>query len=654
MHPEGSTNYKDLQNRFSEELLSTLIQTDVISVDIFDTLLLRTVAQPTDIFTFLESTHDKNGFKIERIRAEDIARRAASEKGISEVDLSDIYAHIPENLKDCWELEVDLELKNIVPNPEIVKLLHWVKKLGKTIVLVSDMYLPLSVINLLLSKNSVDFHDRLILSSDTKTSKADGTSYLLLKEIFGEKTRILHIGDSEWSDVQMARENGLDSYYYMRPLDRIFQEFGIPREFQQLILNDPSISMSRFMSALVLKRIDDAWIRITKEYAIGLWFLAPLSLALLSWIESHEKVRHSERIFFLSRDFSGIYDISKHLHEKGIFKPKPIYVNASRRAWVYPLDTTLIVEELFRDSDEINIHEFIQQLSLDVNEFSNISKKLLENGIKTISRGRMQEFLREYPEILGSFERESSNLKGYLKRLGLLSNDCPVICDLGWSGTQIKSVNDLRRAMKLPEANALFLAHFKGVLTVETTDGFLVTDSSPHDAYVLIRNYIDLFEIAFSGQEPQVIFYKSLPSGIIPKFIGNTEIDLKRFELQRVMQEHSDNVVSNFLELHTSHSLSFIITDLNQYVSDVIEIFEKLFPKFIQTIPVKSSAFPVTDMNTILTVQESAIKKSKSRIKSKYISYAVFLLQNRKYDLLFTKSANYLIFRIKKMITDFK
>ena len=47
---------------------------DVVSFDIFDTLLKRNVEEPTDIFKYVEKKYNRLGFFDERIEAENKAR----------------------------------------------------------------------------------------------------------------------------------------------------------------------------------------------------------------------------------------------------------------------------------------------------------------------------------------------------------------------------------------------------------------------------------------------------------------------------------------------------------------------------------------------------------------------------------------------------
>ena len=68
-------------------------QYDYISFDIFDTLILRNVAIPSDIFYLVENKEKQSlstipNFHDKRIEAEQLARK---KKGFKEITLNDIY-----------------------------------------------------------------------------------------------------------------------------------------------------------------------------------------------------------------------------------------------------------------------------------------------------------------------------------------------------------------------------------------------------------------------------------------------------------------------------------------------------------------------------------------------------------------------------------
>ena len=68
---------------------------ELISFDVFDTLLLRPFARPTDLFRKLEHDTGANGFAEARIAAEKRANRRARQKGLTDARFDEIYAEIP-------------------------------------------------------------------------------------------------------------------------------------------------------------------------------------------------------------------------------------------------------------------------------------------------------------------------------------------------------------------------------------------------------------------------------------------------------------------------------------------------------------------------------------------------------------------------------
>lgn len=141
-----------LSNLLGKPFTSISIPRDVkiISFDVFDTLIIRDVPFPTDVFSML-NPEDKN-FKSRRIEAE---KRARAESGKEDITLEEIYKVImstasDEELKEAMELEINAELKACKANKPALTFFNKVKESGKRIIIISDMYLDCSSISTLL------------------------------------------------------------------------------------------------------------------------------------------------------------------------------------------------------------------------------------------------------------------------------------------------------------------------------------------------------------------------------------------------------------------------------------------------------------------------------------------------------------------------
>lgn len=200
-----NTRYKKLVDKF-----------EVISFDVFDTLISRTTEYPQDIFYLAAKKlyKEKNlckTFEQKRIEAEHQAREL-SESG--EVTLRDIYKiiDIPEKDKEkLKEAEIQAELENCRPIEEMVRLFSYAVNEGKRVYIISDMYLPSETITEMLKKCGINLKSgQLYVSNDWACNKISGKLFqkVLERENIDPDTMI-HFGDSIKADMLGARNAGI-------------------------------------------------------------------------------------------------------------------------------------------------------------------------------------------------------------------------------------------------------------------------------------------------------------------------------------------------------------------------------------------------------------------------------------------------------------
>jgi FMN phosphatase YigB (HAD superfamily) len=200
---------------------------DVLSVDVFDTAVTRCLETPVDVFALIEQrlagTIGKmaNGFAWLREHAEEEARAAARAAGREEVSLADIHACMWKLRPELRPYETTIRREEIAaeesvmrPVPRVAELVAQARAEGRRIVFVSDMYLPRSDISLLLRSCGYDPSGGLLVSSETGRTKASGSQWAVLRELVGERSRILHIGDDPWSDVASPRRHGIAGWLF--------------------------------------------------------------------------------------------------------------------------------------------------------------------------------------------------------------------------------------------------------------------------------------------------------------------------------------------------------------------------------------------------------------------------------------------------------
>lgn len=197
-----------------------------ISCDVFDTLIFRQAGTVEQLWYQLAvqayqqgllCNDDPAAFVEYRKEAESTARRQMMQReGHREVRLEHIYA--------CWhsvhgealaQLELQLEYNNWRLNPLLVDWLVSQQLRGLPIVLLSDMYLPTSLLLRFFSTNvpQLSLH-KIYVSGENRASKQDGCLYQnLLAEQQWRPESVLHIGDDKITDLQMAKAAGLNAFH---------------------------------------------------------------------------------------------------------------------------------------------------------------------------------------------------------------------------------------------------------------------------------------------------------------------------------------------------------------------------------------------------------------------------------------------------------
>lgn len=266
----------------------------VTSLDVFDTALLRNVYAPQDMFVLIEQDVCKN-FAQKRKDAENKAR----EKNFF-YNIYDIYEFLPEF---DVNVEIEAEANNCKANPEILKLYS---ENPDNFVFISDMYLPSKIICRIL-ENIGYKHPRVFVSCEMKALKWDGSLFLKVQEILGQKIS-KHYGDNYVADIEGARKAGIPDVKFSPALHNIKVNLPAVRD----------VRLKKYLAEILTSKR-------TAEDKIAL-LMAPIVLSFTKWVLKQRK--EGQKIFFLSRDMITAYRIATEiLGEKDVY-----YLHASRRS----------------------------------------------------------------------------------------------------------------------------------------------------------------------------------------------------------------------------------------------------------------------------------------------------------------------------------
>lgn len=219
-------------------------QVDVVSLDAFDTVFVRRVADPDlvkiPVARFVAGKAnalgiDINWLEVARLRNQ-IERQQRERSGREYPDHEACYDDfMPEMLRqvfgdrlpdDLFEAVADYEItvENAVLVPR-ARLVEWIKSLherGKRLFLVSDIYLPAKYIARMTADKGLEhYFEDVISSADSFNAKASGTGYELIQKRYGlDRSRWLHVGDNPISDGTRPVEFGIRALVIDDPGER--------------------------------------------------------------------------------------------------------------------------------------------------------------------------------------------------------------------------------------------------------------------------------------------------------------------------------------------------------------------------------------------------------------------------------------------------
>lgn len=429
-------NERRVKNPFKElsysEMVSKIEKAEIISFDFFDTLFLRAVCNPQDVFRLMEK---EVGIPIKQMR--DRAKCRIKEN----YSLDELYGQIEileniphEQVQVIKQAEINIEKKLLVSRTIIVSLLRKLLNSGKEIYIISDMYLPRDFYLDVFAKYGICVSASVILlSNELDVSKQDGSLWKYYTKNIVKGRRALHIGDNVKGDVEMPMEYGVQAY--------------LTPNVWELFLNSPLKDIAPYIYSIydtcimgcVLDKFfenpfvlnnSDASLKIRSNHDMGYCVFAPVIMTFLLWIYNKAKEDNIEKIVFMARDGYFLEEDFRYICELTGKKIECCYIGISRQlAMLASIETqkdlmeyvqmpyTGNLSEMFED--RFGIHCAYEDVGLTQEEYVN---KYLPEIEKQIVHTR-----KSYLSYLGKFE---------------LNNNCALV-DIGYYGNNQRYLNKL-------------------------------------------------------------------------------------------------------------------------------------------------------------------------------------------------------------------
>lgn len=457
------------------QILAEIEKFDIISFDIFDTLLSRYFIIPKDLFFYVginalkkyKLKFNPTYFSFQRINSELTARKKSSKE---DIELKDIYDELSSRLfidtdtsDKIMEEELLAEKKFIYRREELYYIYEFCVRNFKKIFFLSDMYLPKFFLEELLKEKGFIVDKNILLSSDLGITKQSKNLFQYYKENiinkFGD-VKMLHIGDNFTSDIENCRCVGLNAYYIQNHHDEYLKIPYVEKLFKKHLNSpDKNLSLSLY-AALISKKFLDCIhppFSFNKNslfngdpYCLGYSAFGFLLIGFCDWLIKVSKDAHIDTLVFVARDgyiIKEVYDIVANFYEN---PPKSIYMLASRRSFQIPLLTEKkFFNQIFNSRYNGTLENFItSRLGLEID--SKIREKLTGIDIScSVDTGTdagyitcMNILLLIENEIKINAQTEKRALKLYLEHLDVV-NDNIALVDLGHTGTIPVAFNDI-------------------------------------------------------------------------------------------------------------------------------------------------------------------------------------------------------------------
>lgn len=306
-----------------ESYINTIKQYDIISFDIFDTLIFRPFSEPTDLFFFLGEKLSFMDFKRIRMELEQRARQENfRERGHYEVTLKQIWGMLEQetglSAELGMELEQALELQFCYANPFMKAVYDALVSLGKKIIIVSDMYLPSECLERILQAQGYTGYHKLFVSCEYGRNKASGDLYEMVKKELEAEKPVIHVGDNPVSDQQMAQRAGWAIMPYV----------NVNKSAKDFRTYDMSPLIGGAYRGLIQNHIWCGLKSFSMEYEYGYIYGGLFVTGYCQFIRRYAKENKVDKILFLSRDG----DILKQAYDRLFPEECTEYVYWSRRA----------------------------------------------------------------------------------------------------------------------------------------------------------------------------------------------------------------------------------------------------------------------------------------------------------------------------------
>ncbi len=529
-----------------ENIFDKLLAYDVISFDIFDTLLTRKIYNPDDVFRWMDKII-KEKYKW-KLKSDFLSLRKQAENSIrtsqNDPDIHQIYNEFEKQntltkkqVEKIKELEISLEKKVLIPRVDMLDLWNRLKKAKKKIIITSDMYLTSQILDEILKDCGYSGYEKIYVSSEINLRKDKGEIWNYIKEKYPNK-KIIHVGDNEEADCHKLYEYLLTPEHVMSgtrmmensPYGYFLKKTRTNFNIYDSVLYGLIINKTLFNSPFKWNESDGEY-NVESLYEYGYCILGPILFQFMVWIVKSIKQEKKASLLFLAREgyyFQKMYDIIKNkCHAPWLKNVQDIYFLTSRRcASVANIKTKEDILEILEIEYYGDLYSLLEnRFNLKIKD-SNFNVILNKDG--TGNREDVLKIIDKYEaEILKIAEKERQSYLKYIKsNVKNITNT--VVVDLGYSGTIQMYLSKLLD-QKISGKYLVVKENPKPLALGCKVESFY-SEKENEVAQTILKNSL-LFEAFLTAPYGQLKYFDEKGT---PQYVDEKLIEVKKVELDKI------------------------------------------------------------------------------------------------------------------------
>ena len=441
---------------------------DLVTSDVFDTIVTRPMSRPSDLFVQLGRTLPlpthvtptvfaqarREAERRARQQRSDARRRARLDEtpeidpeqlgqdpeiAAPECTLAEIWSFMPHDWVDAASgatAELALEGRSLRPIPRTVELFRIAHECGVPVVLVSDIYLGASDLSAVLERAGLDMGlvDEVVTSADHRLGKAHGLLGRVIADRGVAPARVAHIGDNEVADVETAADLGATPIHVDVPLAN--RHVTLPPEplRQWSRANGTDLGISAAVRATL---VEAGPLGLDPSFQFGVAVAGPALAGFSRWVCDSTAELGATHTHCLLREGATIAELMQVTAPHG---PVPVPLHVSRwvtmRAAVVDGTVDELSTALARRAD-LTADHVAAAFGCDADRVRHVlgaqrvAPGLLRDACTALSA---DDELRS--TIVASAAELRTRVARYLHDRLRLDDDAPiVVADVGWGGT---------------------------------------------------------------------------------------------------------------------------------------------------------------------------------------------------------------------------